>query len=184
MTNPVTHLLFGYVLARWITPEPKYLTAGMLFALLLDFDQVAPGLVHHGWVHTPGFVLAVSGLLYALTRDRTLTVVALVAMLSHLVLDTVATQWGVMWLWPLSTHEFVIWTLNDLAALAVIKVYLFLFPVMWVWHTYRTTGESPLRVLEWIDARIPRPVLYGATASFGLLMVFVYVTEYMWILTS
>lgn len=35
-----------------------------------------------------------------------------------------------------------------------------------------------------LPVRVPRPVLYGATASFGVLLAFVYVTEYIWILTS
>ena len=66
----------------------------------------------------------------------------------------------------------------------MLKVYAFLFTLMWIWHTWKTTGEGPLRVLDWIDARLPRPVLYGATATFSAMLVFVYITEYMWILTS
>ena len=178
MTNPVTHLIWGYVLARTINPAPKYLALGVMTALFLDIDQIVPGLAHHGWMHTPVFVLAVSGLLYALTRDRLVLWVSLAAMLSHLVLDTVATQWGVMWLWPLSTHEFVIWTINDLAILAVIKVYAFLFPVYYIYQHWKRTGESPLVVLEWVDQHIPRPVTYGGMASFGVVMVFVWWVHY------
>jgi hypothetical protein len=103
-------------------------------------------------------------------------------MMSHLVLDTVATQWGIMWLWPLSTHEFVIWTINDLAILAVIKVYALLFPVYWIWHRWRAHGESPLAVLEWVDQHIPRPVTYGSLATFGVAMVAVWWVYYAQIL--
>ena len=63
MTNPITHLIWGYVLARTINPAPKYLALGVMTALFLDFDQIVPGLAHHGFVHTPVFVLAVAGLL-------------------------------------------------------------------------------------------------------------------------
>jgi hypothetical protein len=84
----------------------------------------------------------------------------------------------------LSTHEFVIWTLNDLAILAVIKVYAFLFPVYWIWQHWKKTGESPLLVLEWIEERVPWPVTYGGLASFGVAMVIVWWTQYMWILTT
>lgn len=182
MTNPITHLIWGYVLARAVNPAPRYLALGVLMALILDVDQVVPGLVHHGFVHSPVFVVAVAGIMYALTRDKLVLWISLAAMLSHLVLDTVATQFGVMWLWPLSTHEFVIWTINDLAILAVIKVYAFLFPLYYIWHQWRRTGESPLVVLEWIDRRIPRPALYGGMASFGVAMVFVWWVHYAQIL--
>lgn len=184
MTNPVTHLIWGYLLARTVDAAPKYMALGIAMALLLDFDQVVPGLVHHGWVHTPLFVLAVSGLLYALTRDRLVLFICLAVMTSHLVLDTVATQFGVMWLWPISTHEFVIWTINDLAILAVVKVYAFLFPVYWIWSRWNETGESPLVVLEWLEERVPRPVVYGGIASFGVAMAVIWWTRYMWILIS
>jgi hypothetical protein len=144
MTNPITHLIWGYLLGRAVSPAPKYMFLGMMAAIVLDVDQIVPGLTHHGFVHSPIFVLALSGLLYAVTRDRLVFWVSLAAMLSHLVLDTVATQFGVMWLWPVSNHEFVIWTLNDLAALAVIKVYAFLLPAYWIWHHWKVNGEHGL----------------------------------------
>ncbi|NIP36351.1 MAG: hypothetical protein GWN18_15470, partial [Thermoplasmata archaeon] len=56
----MTHLIWGYLLARAASPAPKYLFLGMMMGIFLDFDQVVPGLTHHGWVHTPVFVLAVS----------------------------------------------------------------------------------------------------------------------------
>lgn len=182
MTNPVTHLVWGYLIGRAASPAPRYLFLGMMMGIFLDADQIVPGLTHHGWVHTPVLALAVSGGLYLATRDRLVFWVSLAAMLSHLVLDTVATQHGVMWLWPLSTHEFVIWTINDLAALAVIKVYAFLVPVYYTWHLWRKEGESPLVVLEWVDRHIPRPVTYGSLATFGVSMVAVWWVFYAQIL--
>jgi hypothetical protein len=99
-------------------------------------------------------------------------------MMSHLMLDTVATHVGVMWLWPLSTHGFVIWTVNDLAILAVIKVYALLLPAYYIWHRWQKEGDSPLVVIVWVEQRIPRPVLYGAMVAFGLLMAFVWWVHY------
>jgi hypothetical protein len=156
----------------------------MAMGIVLDLDQVLPGLVHHGWVHTPFLIVVLSIIVWVATRDRLAFVVSLAALTSHLVLDTVATQFGIMWLWPLSTHEFVIWTLDDLAALAVIKVFAFLIPAYWMWDTYKRTGESPLAVLEWVEGHIPRPVVYGGVATFGVTMVFVWWTYYAWMLTA
>jgi hypothetical protein len=182
MTNPVTHLIWGYVLGSAMSPAPRYLFLGMMMGILLDLDQVIPGLLHHGFVHSPVFVLTVSGILYVVTRDRLVFIISLTVMMSHLVLDTVATQWGVMWLWPLSTHEFVIWTIDDLAALAVIKVYALLFPAYLIWQRWRRDGESPLAVFEWLDGHIPRPVTYVGLASFGVAMVAVLWVHYVQIL--
>ncbi len=184
MTNPITHLLWGYLIARGFSPKPQYLALGMLLGIVLDLDQIIPGVAHHGWMHTPVFAVALSGLMWAVTRNRLVFLISITVLMSHLVLDTVATQWGIMWLWPLSTHEFVIWTLDDLAILAVIKVYAFLVPAYWIWNNYKRTGESPMAVLEWIDQRIPRPVLYAGITTFGALMVFVWWDCYAWILMA
>ena len=102
MTDPVTHLLWGYVLARTLTPRPAYLLLGMSSAVLLDLGALLPGIEHHGWLHTPVFVLFVSLTLWGASRDRMMFLVPMLAMGSHLVLDSVGA--GVMWLWPLSTQ--------------------------------------------------------------------------------
>jgi hypothetical protein len=184
MPNPLTHLIWGYFIARGFSKDPRYLAIGMLFAICLDFDYLIPGVAHHGWIHTPVFVLGLSGVIWLVSRDKLLSVLALSIMMSHLVFDTIATQDPIMWLWPVSTEAYAIWTISDLAALAVIKVYLLLIPVMWIWENWKRTGESPIAVFHWLDARIPRPVLYGTAASAGALLVFVWFNDYMWMLTA
>jgi len=184
MPNPVTHLIWGYFIARGFSKDPKYLAFGMLFAIFLDFDYLIPGVAHHGWIHTPLFVLGLSGVIWLVTRDKLLFVLSLSIMMSHLVFDTIATQDPIMWLWPVSTEAYALWTINELAALAVIKVYLLLIPLMWMWETWKRTGESPMVVFEWLDARIPRPVLYGTAATAAALLVFVWFNDYMWMLTA
>ena len=87
MTDPVTHLLWGYVLARTLTPKPGYLFLGMLSGVLLAVGAVLPGLSHHGWLHTPIFILFVCLTLYGASRDRLLFLVPMAGLGSHLVLD-------------------------------------------------------------------------------------------------
>jgi len=174
MTNPVTHLIWGYLLGRAFSPAPRYIFLGMMMGVVMDVDQFLPGVAHHGWVHTPVFVLCLAGAMLLATRERMVLWMSLAVLLSHLVLDTVATQDPVMWLWPVSTEGFALWTVDELAALAVVKVYAFLVPAYYVWHRWRVEGESPLAVLEWIDDHIPRPVTYGGLASFGVAMVAVW----------
>jgi hypothetical protein len=55
MTNPLTHLIWGFVIGRAFDPAPRYIIMGMLTGILLDADQVIPGLAHHGFFHTPVF---------------------------------------------------------------------------------------------------------------------------------
>ena len=184
MPNPVTHLLWGYLIARRASPEPRYIALGLLLGSALDLDYFIPGVGHHGFVHTPVFVLGLSAVLWLVSRDRLVLVLSLSILMCHLAFDTIATQDPVMWLWPVSTEGLALWTVEDLAALAVIKVYLLLIPVIWMWETWKRTGESPMRVVSWIEERIPRPVLYGSSVSAGALLVFVWVTEYMWMLTA
>lgn len=184
MPNPVTHLLWGYLIARRATPEPRYIALGMLLAVVLDLDYLVPGVGHHGLVHTPVFALALTAVLWSLTRDRLVLALSVSVTMSHLLFDTIATQDPIMWLWPASTEGFALWTIDDLTALAVIKVYLLLIPILWMWETWKRTGESPVRVIHWIDRHIPRPVLYSTSVSAGVLLVFVWITEYMWMLTA
>jgi hypothetical protein len=50
MPDPVTHMIWGYVLARSLTNKPHFLLLGMLSGILLDISAVLPGLTHHGWI--------------------------------------------------------------------------------------------------------------------------------------
>ena len=182
MTDPVTHLLWGYVLARTLTPRPAYLLLGMSSAVLLDLGALLPGIEHHGWLHTPVFVLFVSLTLWGASRDRMMFLVPLVAMGSHLVLDSVGA--GIMWLWPLSTQAHAVVPVESSAGLATAHVFLLLVPLYGVWERWKATGESPLDAFRWAGALLPRPVAWGGVSSFALLTVLVMGERYLMILTG
>jgi len=155
MTDPVTHLLYGYVIARSLSPKPGYHALGMMMAILPDVDALLPGFTHHGWLHSPLFIAFVSLTLWGASKDRLLFVIPVVAMGSHLALDYVSAL-------PLS-----------LAGLAAAQVFLFVAPAYWVWDRWKRTGESPMAVLDWVNGWIPRPVTWGGVSTFGLMVVLV-----------
>jgi hypothetical protein len=171
MTDPVTHLLWGYVLARTLTPKPGYLLLGMLSGVLLDVGVLLPGIAHHGWLHTPVFLLFVTLTLWGASRDRLLFLVPLVGLGSHLVLDSVGA--GVMWLWPVSEASYSILPIGSVAGMAVANVFLLLVPLYGVWDRWKATGESPADAFGWVAGYLPRPVAWGSLPAFGLLTVVV-----------
>jgi hypothetical protein len=155
MTDPVTHLLYGYVISRSMTPRPGYHALGMLMAILPDADALLPGFTHHGWLHSPLFVVFVGLTLWGASKDRLLLVIPVVAMGSHLALDSLSAL-------PIGP-----------AGLAAAEVFLLVTPAYWVWDRWKRTGESPLAVLEWVNGWVPRPVTWGGVSTFGAMVVFV-----------
>ena len=182
MTDPVTHLLWGYVLARTLTPKPGYLLLGMLSGVLLDVGALVPFLSHHGWLHTPVFVIFVSLTLWGASRDRLLFLVPLVGLGSHLVLDSVGA--GIMWLWPVSEAAYSIIPLESTVGLVVASVFLFLVPLYGIWERWKSTGESPADAFRWVAGYLPRPVAWGSLPTFGLMTVLVMGQRYLLVLTG
>ena len=171
MTDPVTHLLWGYVLARSMTPRSGYLFLGMLSGVLIDLGAVLPGLSHHGWLHTPVFVLFVSLTLYGASRDRLMFLVPAAAMGSHLVLDSVGR--GIMWLWPVSATAHSLLPIESMAGLAAANGFLLVVPLYSIWERWKATGESPVDAIRWVNGFLPRPVTWGGMSTLGFMMVLV-----------
>jgi len=171
MTDPVTHMIWGYVLARTLTTKPQYLFLGMLSGILLDIGAVLPGLSHHGWLHTPVFILFLSLTLYGASRDRLLFLVPLVGLGSHLVLDSIGS--GVLWLWPVSEQAYSILPIESMAGLATAHVFLLMTPLYSVWERWKATGESPIAVVHWVNGFLPQPVAWSGVSALGLMTVFV-----------
>jgi hypothetical protein len=182
MTDPVAHLLWGYVLARTLTPKPGYLLLGMLTGVLLDVGAILPLFAHHGWLHTPVFVAFVSLTLWGASRDRLMFLVPMVGLGSHLVLDSIGS--GVMWLWPVSTTAHSILPIESLAGLAVAHVFLLIVPLYSIWERWKATGESPLDVLLWVNGFLPKPVAWGTLTAFGLMTVLMMGHRYLLAITT
>ena len=182
MSDPVTHLVWGYTVGRALSPQPHYRFLGMASAVLLDAGAVLPGLTHHGWLHTPIFVLFVSLTLYGASRDRLLFLIPALATGSHLVLDSIGS--GIMWLWPVSTASISLVPIESLAGLATVNLFLLLVPSYWYYHQWKATGESPLDALRWFHDILPRPVSWGSLSTFGLMTVLVMGHRYMVVLVG
>jgi len=125
----IGHLPAGYLLAKLLEPQGQmrikrsklWWAAALGGSVFPDLDVLyfylvdnARTLHHHYFTHLPAFWLCVSllGVWSSTTR------IFLVAVVSHLVLDTIAG--GVLWLWPLSysnvvfvdvpaTHSWWVW---------------------------------------------------------------------------
>jgi len=177
MTDPVTHLLWGYVVARSFTDRQGYLLLGMMSGVLLDVDALIPGFTHHGWLHTPVFVAFLAVTLWGASRERSMLLVPAAAMGSHLVLDSVGG--GVMWLWPVSEASMALVPVASSAGMAAASVFLFVAPSYGVWDRWRRTGESPLDAFRWIIDLLPRPVAWGGVSSFALLTLLVMGQRYL-----
>ena len=95
MTNPITHLLWGYTISKNISKEEKFIVLGLFMSILLDIDAF-PGFKHHGFVHTPLFVIILSSIIYFSSRSRIAFMICFVNLFFHLVLDTIGTQAPVM----------------------------------------------------------------------------------------
>lgn len=169
MTDPVTHLLWGYVVARSLTDRQGYLLLGMMSGVLLDVDALIPGFTHHGWLHTPVFVAFLAVTLWGASRERSMLLVPAAAMGSHLVLDSVGGS--VMWLWPVSEASMALVPVASSAGMAAASVFLFVAPSYGVWDRWKRTGESPIAVLNWVGGFVPRPVSWGGAGALGLVMV-------------
>jgi hypothetical protein len=171
MTDPVTHLIWGYVVARSLTVRPGYLLLGMSSAVLLDLGVLVPGVEHHGWLHTPVFILFVALTLYGASRDRLMFLVPAAAMGSHLVLDSVGS--GIMWLWPVSEQAISLVPVESAAGSVAASVFLLVAPLYGLWDRWKRTGESPLDAFRWVTSFLPRPVTWGGVTTFGVMVVLV-----------
>jgi hypothetical protein len=150
----------------------------MASALLLDVGVLVPGVEHHGWLHTPVFVLFVALTLYGASRDRLMLLVPAAAMGSHLVLDSVGS--GIMWLWPVSEQAWPVSEqaislvpVESAAGMAAASVFLLVSPLYGLWDRWKRTGESPLDAFRWATSLLPHPVTWGGVTTFGVMVVLV-----------
>lgn len=105
-----THAILGYTLARLSTSAS--VSGGVLGGVAPDLDLavllggVLP-VAHRGLLHTPAFVVGLSGAALLVARDRATARGVLVGGLSHLAVDTF-TATGVAWLFPLTATRYAV----------------------------------------------------------------------------
>lgn len=131
---PPGHASAGYLVALGIasffhisSPQAQSLLwAGFVFGAIPDLDMFAAffktrSLViqndkksHRTYItHTPIFWIGVAGIVAIITRDLALSLVILLAPLSHLFLDTVEDE--IRWLWPFVKRPYrILRRTNDL----------------------------------------------------------------------
>jgi hypothetical protein len=114
-------VITNYVFKTEATPVALGLSA--LAGLLPDVDGLVAMMVkrqrplqqkvqHHRYVtHTPLFYLVLTMLL-SLVAPLETTVVFGVLMFTHLVLDSWATDDGIMWLWPVGRRQYALFPRN------------------------------------------------------------------------
>ena len=110
-----TYVITNYVFKTEATPVVLGLSA--LVGLLPDVDGIVAMMAkrerpmqqkvqHHRYVtHTPLFYLLIA-LLLSLVVQREMAILFGVLVFAHLILDSWATDDGIMWLWPLSRRQF------------------------------------------------------------------------------
>lgn len=176
MSDPLTHIVWGYVITRSVTRRPDLLLLGSLTSILPDLDAVLPGFSHHGWLHTPVFILFICLTLWGAGKDPLLFRVPALAISSHFVLDSIGG--GIMWFWPISTEARTLLPITSPAGLATAEVFILLLPAYWLWDLWKRTGDSPLSVIRWMEGMIPLPVVRGASSTLGLFLVLSYATRF------
>ena len=112
-----TYAITNYVFKTEATPVMLGLAA--LVGLLPDLDGIVAMMakrerpmqqkVQHHWyvTHTPLFYLVLT-LLLSLVAPAETSILFGMLMLTHLVLDSWATDDGIMWLWPLSRKQYAL----------------------------------------------------------------------------
>jgi hypothetical protein len=179
MTNPVTHLLWGYVISRQIDGSPRLIVLGLAMSVLLDIDALPmPGLEHHGFMHTLLFVAVISIALLVITRSRVVFVICTVNLLMHLVLDTIGTAAPVMWLYPFASVGFAIGTEVSLSALIAIKATLLAIPLTLILYRNYTYDENPLEMVDYLIEHLGRRTTYVLITLSCMLIAYIGFTEY------
>ena len=148
-------------------------------SIILDIDYLPlPGLRHHGFIHTPVFIIILSLLIYIATRSKYIFVIALVNMLFHLVLDTIGTRAPVMWLWPLNESSFALGTEVNLITLIIIKLILFLIPLGYIIYCYYKFEENPFDIINYMKDKFGTKATYTFLTIFIILIIYIGITEY------
>ena len=137
MTNSITHLLYGYSISKNLSKDMSLIIYGLIMSILLDIDYLPiPGLTHHGFIHTPVFVIVLSLLILIITRSKIIFTISFSNLFFHLILDTIGTRDPIMWFYPLSDTGFALGTHVSLIVFIIIKIILFSIPFFYILYCY------------------------------------------------
>ena len=106
------HAPSGYVLARAFGWSGLAFMAALIGATFPDLDLIWFYFIddrafhhHRYWVHAPGFALACSAILLAITRLHPVAVAFAAGWALQILLDAPVGE--LMWFWPITDHLFV-----------------------------------------------------------------------------
>jgi hypothetical protein len=183
MTNPLTHLLWGYTISKNISKDKGLIILGLISSTVLDIDILPlPGFRHHGFVHTPIFIIIMSLLIYIISRSDGKFLIVFSNMFFHLVLDTLGTRAPVMWFYPITNTDYALGMVIPLSQLILIKVILLLVPLLYIHHCWKKRGENPLDLIEYSKERYGSKTTYAvliiASIVIGIVIIYHYIFEY------
>ncbi len=183
MTNPITHLLWGYSISKNVSKDKDLIILGLIASVVLDIDALPiPGLEHRGFVHTPIFIMILSLSFYYISRSETKFLIVFLNLLFHLVLDTIGTNAHVMWFYPFTSTGYALGAVVPLYQLIIVKALLFLIPLIYIHHCWKRRGENPLDLIGYSKERISSISTYIlliiSAIIIGIIIIFKYIIEY------
>jgi hypothetical protein len=159
------------MLSRKLTPEPKWVIVGTLMAILPDLDALIPGIDHHGPMHTPLFALLICASLGGALSKRMPVIVCAMGILSHLVLDTIVSESGLMWLYPQVDAPTSLGLGLTIPVIVILRVFLFSIPLVWMIERCQKHGEGFLDIIIYLRGVIGPWWTTVSTASASVIIV-------------
>lgn len=169
MPDPVTHLLFSWIMAALLVQKPSDKLLVIISGIFMDIDVFFG---HHGPMHTPFFAFIVFLILLIPKRfEFRLLFACLFAMSFHIFLDFFATMYPVMLLYPISHDLFNFGTAMPYVTLIILKFILLfssLILTYYLWHK----GNTPMEVIEWSKERFGNEAAYLSILLFLSLIIY------------
>ncbi len=185
MTNPVTHLLWGYTISRNISKKKDYIIFGIIMSAVLDLDAISFfGVKHHGIVHTPVFIIAICSIIFLCSFSKTLFIISIVNLFFHLILDTFGTSVPIMWFYPVSDFSYAIGEGLSLFHLIIIKIIWFTIPTIYLTYLYLNKKEDPFELIQYIEEKIGKSMTYILLTIIVMIITYILLTQYIMRLLS
>jgi len=169
MTNPITHLLFSWVIAALIVKKPGDRLLVIISGIFMDIDVFFG---HHGPLHTPfsAFVIFVIILIVKRFEFR-VSMGCLFGGLYHIFLDLLATRCPVMLFYPLNLNLYNIGGIIPYSALIILK-FILLFSAILLTYYLWCKGEKPTEIIEWSKERFGSEITYISLIIFLCLIAY------------